>query len=414
MTSVAAEPRAGTFYGWWMVLSAAVGLFFSYSPVVTFSFGVFFNSLSREFGWSRTEISLAYSLSMLAFAASQPLVGRILDQRGARTVILLGAAVYGGCLASLASLSPSLAHLYAAYLAMGVAGAGTCSLAQFKALTRWFDRRRGAAIGLALSGNGLSAFAIPSVTQALVGAVGWRMAYLVLGLMVVGMTLPIVGLLHRESPEAMGLAPDGDGSPTVAALEAATERVGARAILSDPRFWLIAGPFWLVSVSLIGSLTHLVPMLTDRGISAQAAALATSLLGGATLLGRIGVGVLLDRFFGPHIAASLFGAAACGVFILWNETMGLLAFVAAFLLGMAGSADGILPYLVSRTFGLERFGETYGLVVGVNILGWVAGPLFMGLVFDATGSYRGVLAVATLAISTATVIMARLTARRLK
>jgi predicted MFS family arabinose efflux permease len=184
--------------------------------------------------------------------------------------------------------------------------------------------------------------------------------------------------------------------------------------LSDPRFWLIAGPFWLVSVSLIGSLTHLVPMLTDRGVSPQDAALAASLLGGATLLGRIGVGILLDRFFAPHIAAALFGTAALGIAALWSGTAGPLAFLAAFLLGMAGSADGIIPYLVSRTFGLERFGETYGMVVGVNILGWVGGPLFMGLVYDATGSYRGILAVGTVAISTAAALMGLVAARRLK
>jgi MFS family permease len=414
MSSVAVEKLSRTFYGWWMVLSAAVGLFFSYSPIVTFSFGVLLNPLSREFGWSRTEISLAYSLSMLAFAASQPWVGRVLDRRGARPVILLGAGVYGFCLGSLVWLTPSLVHLYAVYAAMGIAGAGTCSMAQFKALTRWFDRRRGVAIGLALSGNGLSAFAIPSVTQLLVAGLGWRMAYLGLGLAVVGFTLPVVGLLHRESPESMGLTPDGEGSPAVAAPESAAERVGARAILSDPRFWLIAGPFWLVSVSLIGSLTHLVPMLTDRGISPQDAALAASLLGGATLLGRIGVGILLDRFFAPHIAAALFGTAALGIAALWSGTAGPLAFLAAFLLGMAGSADGIIPYLVSRTFGLERFGETYGMVVGVNILGWVGGPLFMGLVYDATGSYRGILAVGTVAISTAAALMGLVAARRLK
>lgn len=204
MSDGAVTTRA-IFYGWWVVLAAAVGLFMSSVPVIAFTFSVFFNWLSREFGWSRSEISLAFSLSMLAFAFAQPLVGRWVDRVGARKIALPAVLVFGLCLASLYSLSPSLWHLYAIYVAVGVVGAGTTSIVYLRVLTRWFDRRRGRAIGLALSGNGLSAVFMPGLAQLLIDAVGWRSAYVLLGLMVIGITMPVVGLLLKESPRMLGV-----------------------------------------------------------------------------------------------------------------------------------------------------------------------------------------------------------------
>jgi MFS family permease len=149
---------------------------------------------------------------------------------------------------------------------------------------------------------------------------------------------------------------------------------------------------FLVSLALNGCLIHLVPLLTDRGISPKTAALSASVLGGATLLGRLGTGFLLDRFFAGNVAIVFFSLGALGVLMLWTGAGGWLSFLVAILLGLGIGAEGdIMPYLVSRYFGLRAFGEIYAYVLAIYTLGAVVGPILMGFAFDATGSYDLVL-----------------------
>ncbi len=404
-----------TFYGWWIVLAAAVGLFVSGNPITTYTFGVFLVQLSGEFDWTRGQISLAFSLSMFAFAAAQPFVGRILDRFGARRVILPALLIFGLSFASLSMLTSKLAHFYAVFLIMGVVAGGTTSIAYMGVLGRWFNKRRGLAIGLALTGNGLSAFAMPSLAQFLVDAVGWRQTYAVLGLMPVVIGIPIVALLLRNNPESMGFTPDGQ-PPTESTPTKPTEESQAamswREAIRSPTFWLIVTPFLLASTAIVGCMTHLVPMLTDRGVTAQIAALATSVLGGAAMVGRITVGYLIDRFFAPRVAMTFFALALVGVFLLWNEVSGALAFLAAFVIGFAASADTAIPYLVTRFFGLKTFGEIYGVVIAINVVGWMSGPAIMGFAFDWMGSYRAMLAALMVLLLMAVGLMGILATRR--
>jgi MFS family permease len=402
------QNRSKIFYGWWVVLASGIGLFLCYGPILTFTFSVFFNSLVHEFNWTRGEISLAYSLSMLAFGVAQPFVGRLVDKLGSRKVILPSVLIFGTSFASLYFLSSRVGHFYAVYIAMGLVGGGTTSMVYFKVLTRWFSRKRGLVIGLALAGNGLSAFFMPSLAQALIDWAGWREAYALIGLMVIGITLPVVMLLLEEFPERRGLLPDGDTDASTQTSDdnpKQQQEKGGLSALRTPAFWFMAPAFLLMSMSLVGTLTHLVPMLTDRGILQQSAAFAASVLGGATLIGRIGIGYLLDRFQAPRVAMSLFIAAAVGVFILLTGAAGILAFVGAFLVGIGSSFDSVIPYMVSRFFSLPAFAETYGYVVAVNVVGWMAGPLIMGVSFDQIGSYDWVLVGFLVCMLTAATLM---------
>lgn len=166
-------------------------------------------------------------------------------------------------------------------------------------------------------------------------------------------------------------------------------------------FWLLVSAAFLVSASFVGCLIHLVPLLTDRGVSAQNAALATSVGAGGALLARAGTGYLLDRFFAPHLAVYFFCASALGIILLWSDVIGGLAFVAAVLVGLGQGAElDILPYAISRYFGLHAFGEIYGSTFAAVTLGAAIGPLVMGVSFDATGSYS--LALISFAVATFT------------
>jgi MFS family permease len=160
----------------------------------------------------------------------------------------------------------------------------------------------------------------------------------------------------------------------------------------DQTFWIMVGAFFLVGASVQGCVVHLAPMLTDRGGTAAQAALATSLLGLALLVGRLISGYSLDRFFAPRVAMVFFGAAALGISLLWRAPVGRTAYLAAFLVGLgAGAEVDIIAFLHSRYFGLLAFGEIYGYAFASFAMAGALGPLLMGLGFDHTGSYGSVL-----------------------
>jgi sugar phosphate permease len=408
---MAGQPGDKIFYGWWIVLVSGVGLALHYGPIIVGTFGVFLKPLSQEFGWSRAQISLAFSLSALGITVAVPFVGRLVDRFGARRVIVPAVLLFGLSVLSLSFLSAQLWQFYAIYLVMGVVGSGTTPVPYSKVISRWFDRRRGLALGLSVAAVAVSGSLMPSLAQALIGWGGWRQAYMLLSLVAMGVALPVVGLLLKEAPQVMGLAPDGEAVDQAKASvrRVLEEGLSFREAWQTGTFWLMASAFFLMSISFHGCVIHLVPLLTDRGLSAQSAALAASLLGGGILLGRVGTGYLLDRFFASSVAVCFFCATTLGVFLLWSGATGDLAFVAAVLVGLGQGAElDLIPYLVSRYFGLRAFGEIYGSAFAVFTLGGVVGPLLMGMGFDSTGSYRLALGVFAMATLTAAGLMTRL------
>jgi sugar phosphate permease len=394
-------PRSGgpedqIFYGWWIVVVSAIGLFMGYGAIISFTFGVFSNPVAQEFRWTRTEISLAYSLSLIVYCLATPMLGRLIDRLGARRIILPSALMFGLCLISFQTVAGSLWHFYAIYIVMGLVGGGNSLVPYAGVISHWFDKRRGLALGLAAIGVGTSTFVMPSLAHALITAAGWRGAYTSLGLLVILVTIPVVGFFLVDKPQLMGLLPDGEA---VSSDQIETNRGHAQGMTSSEAlrtgtFWLLFISFLLIGISIVGCLIHLVPMLTDRGVSAKTAAFATSVLGGAVIMGRVLSGYLLDRFFASYVAMIFFVGAACGILVLWSGATGAWVFVAAFLIGLGmGAENDIIAYAVSRYFGLRAYSEIYGYVLISFAMGGIIGPLMMGVGFDRTGSYRLILGV---------------------
>lgn len=393
--AIASSQPATIFYGWWVVLAAAIGLALHVGPIVGGTFGVFLKPLSQEFGWSRGQISIAFSLTSIAGMVSAPLVGRLVDYVGARRVLLPAILCFGLTLISLAALSRHLWLFYLVYFLIGAVGSGTTPVPYAKVITRWFGRRRGFALGLSVAASSLSFALMPSLARALIAGVGWRGAYVVIGLMVLGIAIPVVALLIQEDPQLIGLKADGISGDELSHAKLCGED-HAQAFsqaLHTGTFWLIAAAFFLMSVSFHGCIVHLVPMLTDRGFSPRDAALAASLVGAGGLLARLGVGYLLDLFFAPAVAVGFFSSSTIGLVLLWSGAHGFLPFAAAFLVGVGQGAElDVIPYLVSRYFGLRAFAHLYGYLFAAFLLGAAVGPPIMGVGFDAMGSYGPMLA----------------------
>jgi MFS family permease len=379
-------PPPRIYAGWLVVLAAYCGAMVSFGSLLVFTFSIFLKPLSGAFGWSRESVSAAFGLAALTVAVCSPPLGHLLDRFGPRRVILPCMAVFGVAFASLGFLTPRLTHLYAVFVLLGIVGNGTTQMGYSRAVSTWFDRCRGLALALVMAGVGTGAMLFPPIAQALIAGYGWRTAYIVLGVLVLLLGLPLTALFVRERPR--------DGVRASAALGGATVSQGLR----SPAFWILIATLLLSSVSMNGAITHLSPLLTDRGVPASHAALAASMLGLASFAGRLITGFLLDRFFGPRVGFFLSALAAAGIFMLARAATSVPGIAAAMLIGLGVGAEADLtPYLLTRYFGLRAFSTLYGFTWTAYAMAGAIGPVWMGKAFDATGSYQSLLTLLSVA-----------------
>ena len=376
-----AMPAANRIYpGWLVVLAAYCGAMAGFGSLLVFTFSIFLKPLSGAFGWSRESVSAAFGFAALTVAVCSPPLGHLLDRYGPRRVILPSMAVFGVTFASLGFLTPRLMHLYAIFVVLGAVGNGTTQMGYSRAVSTWFDKRRGLALALVMAGVGTGAMVFPPIAQALIAGYGWRTAYMVLGALVLLLGLPPTALFVRERPR--------DSVERRTVLDGMTVAQGLR----SRTFWILIATLFLSSVSMNGAITHLSPLLTDRGVPAANAALAASMLGFASFFGRLIAGFLLDRFFGPRVGCCLCALAASGILLLARAGSSVPGIAAAMLIGLGVGAEADLtPYLLTRYFGLRAFSTLYGFTWTAYAIAGAIGPVWMGKAFDATGSYASLL-----------------------
>jgi MFS family permease len=404
------QAREQLFYGWWVVLVAAVGLFLGPIPISVFSFAVFLKPLIHEFHSTRGAVSLAFTVFGTMTALTLPFAGRIIDRYGPRRVILVSSFLASMVFLSANLCSGKIWQLYLFYAACSIASCGVAPVSYCNVISHWFDRRRGMALGFIMAGLGSGAVVIPSAAHSVVAKYGWRAAFGCSGAVMLLISLPVLALFLKEKPEPMGPEPDGGGYGLARSNAPDTDsgmRLGEA--VRTPTFWLLFCAFVLVSSSASGCSVHIAAILADHGVSVRAAAFATSILGGGLLVGRAGSGYLLDKFFAPRIAAVLFGLAAAGIGLLRIAEGEGLAFAAVFAVGLGlGAEVDIMAFLTSRYFGLRSFGTINGFLFAGFGLASGSGAYLMGIGFDRTGSYALPLTLFAIAALIGAVLMTRL------
>jgi MFS family permease len=364
--------------GWRIVLAGFFGVMVSFAAIVPYTFGLFLKPLAASFGWHREATSAGFSIAALTVAAASPGLGFLLDRYNPRRIILPCIAIFSAAYASLALLTPHLSHFYLTFFVIGLVGNGTAYIGYSRAISTWFNRRRGFALSIMLAGSALGAMLLPVLAQAVITHLGWRAAYLILGLLAFAVGFPLTAAFVRERPR---LQQDGgvsteQGEPVSKALATAA-------------FWIIAATVCLYAISVNGAIAHLSALLTDRGVSAAGAAWSVSIIGASGLLGRLLTGLFLDRFFGPRVSQLMLLMTVLGILLLSVASSLTAGLVAAGFIGFSmGSEGDITPYLLGRYFGLKRFSTLYALTWTTYAIGAAAGPILVGRVFDTLGSYR--------------------------
>jgi MFS family permease len=361
-------------------------------------FGLFLIPISAEFGWPRSAVSLVLLVLAIAGAISYPIVGRVIDRYGARRVLLGGNLLFAMSVALVSVTSANKAHFYLTYVLLGITAAIPSTVMYTKVIAAWFDRNRGFALGFAGGfGNGIGAAIAPVFVAMLLAKYGWRGAHLGIALAIVAIGFPVLFVLLRDAP-----------SQRKAGTDAAVGMTLAEARRTKP-FWIILIAVALGAGCMTAVFAHVVPMLVDRNISMQRAVSVLVTFSLVTALWQVGVGYTLDRFPRPWIAAPFYVSAIIGLILLETSSSYSWLLLAGALMGLGlGTEYGVLPYFLSRYFGVRHYGAISGTVYGVIFLTQGVTPFLMDLNFDSSGNYRIAVVVICVAMLAGAFLLTRL------
>jgi len=377
------------FYGW-RVAGASFSILFVIVGIVYYSFPVFYNPLIQEFGWTRAQVTAGFAISIVfvgpLFGIS---AGFLIDRYGPRRIVLVGLLLAGTAFLGYGWMhSLNVYYLFYFLQTAGYVVAGP--IPNQVLICNWFDRLRGRAMGGAYVGIGIGAAVAPLLARFLVDHVGWRWAMRAISAGILLVLIPITLKLVRNRPSDLNLLPDGAspgesrgvGSAVVEGFDSLA------AVLRTRAFWLIAlGSF--MSIGAIGGvIQHLVLFLEDSGFSPLEAAGVPSILAVSSIIGRIIMGWLADRFPKKYVMLAACLCVAGAVPLLYSPNLGTMAYVFAAIFGFGMGADYMMiPLITAECFGLRSLGRIMGVIITTDSVGQAFAPVVVGHIFDVTRSY---------------------------
>lgn len=368
--------------GWPVIFCAVLGLVVTNFHV--YSLTIFIEPLEETFGWTRTQITGATMVSAAVGVMGYPLVGVLLDRYGARRVALLGMLLFCPALALLSQVGPEIYTWWAGYALVNIGHVMAGITVWTSGVASRFDKRRGLALGIALTGSGIATATLPTLANFLVERFGWGGAYMSLGAIAAILILPATLFLFHDR---RSLAAKGGKGRVVKAWT--PDGVTVAQALRTVTFWrlLIAALFLITA--LLGLIVHFVPMLTEHGLPRSTAAAIAGLIGLSSVAGRLVSGFLIDRVHARYVGGSfsLLPAIACTL-VLFSGGEPLLWYPAAIAFGLAlGAEADVLSYSTTRYFGFKSYGVLFGFYAATLTIGAGIGPVLGGLIHDRTAAY---------------------------
>lgn len=374
-----AVARRGVSPGIRTTFAAVAGLSFGPSAIAVLGFGVFVRPLEAEFGWTRTQVSLASVIISWMIVSTSPLQGLLIDRFGARAVVLASIPAFAAGVASLYLLPPNLGVFYLMWAIIPVLAVGLWPLAYLRAVSTWFERRLGLAIGIANAGIGIGSALVPLIAGLLIAHYGWRTAYLGLAIVALGVTWPMAFAFLREQAGGVKQAAGEPPAPVGTAFREASRM---------RPFWMLAGAYFLLGIINTALITQQIPLLIDSGVTPATAAVVQSVFGVAMMVGRLGTSYVNDRVFAPRvmIVVSIGAAVACVLYAAGVE--GALVFLCACLIGLVVGAEfDVLAFMIKRYFGMVAYGKLYGVIFAVFQFGAGLGAAALPISRGYFGSY---------------------------
>jgi len=378
--------RPRFFYGYVIVAVTFIIMVLSWGLYIVF--GVFFDPLLVEFGWTRAMISGAYSLSSILGGVLAIAMGGLTDRFGPRLVVTF----CGFCLGLgylMMSQVNALWHLYLFYGVIVGIGMSGLWVPLLSSIVRWFVGRRSLMTGIVISGLTIGQLIAPLVISRLIAAHGWRLSCIILG----GVVLLIIVLAAqflRRDPGQVGQLPDSENEGKQQDLKSDSKDFILKEALHTAQFWLVAIIFLCVGFAAFAILVHIVPHAIKSGISAVTAANILAINGGIGIIGNFVLGGIIGDRIGNR-KTFIIGAVLMAASLFWlvpaKEVWMLYLFAVVFGIGLGGMGTSESP-LIARLFGLSSHGLIYG-VVGLSwTVGGAVGPIVTGYMCDVIGNYQ--------------------------
>ena len=414
------RPR-NVYYGWFIVVAALLAQMTA-AAIQSHAQAVFLEPMTTDLGWSRTDFTWAQTLGTLVMSAGGFIVGSLLDAKGPRPFMLLGAVVMSASVVSLSQVDSIWQFLFLRGVGITLGSIMLGNLVVNTTVSKWFVRKRAWAITIATIGLSVSGAVTPRIVAELISTYGWQTSWVILGLGLLVLVIPAAFVMRRR-PEDYGLLPDGDEELDLAVRDgrrvtAATEVQWTREeAVRTKAFWLLIISFGLASFSTGAFFLHLIAYMQDSGFSSQdaAARFSTALL--ATAISRPLWGVMMQRF-APRYCASVgfavISVCTTGIVVSLSAESSLLLY--AFLIGWGVGFGGRVPVqeLIWATyFGRENIGKVRSTALPLLGVAAAVGPQFAARIYDAAGSYdTAFVAFAATAALAAFVILAARPPRR--
>jgi MFS family permease len=400
-------PRPAVFYGWWVV--AAFSFMTLTSTGIRHAVGPFLKPITADLGLDRATFSIVIAVSLFLFGLFGPLTGVVLDRIGARATATTGTLLIAASLLLTGVVRNfwEFFFVYGVLLSLGLACCGPVLASGVTA--RWFNKRRGTALSLLASASmvGMSVL-VPIVTWLILGF-GWRSAYMLLGVWVLVVLLPVSLWVIRESPESIGLGMDGGAPEPAAATAAAAKRVTATDAMQTLAFWQLAGSFFTCGFSMSLLSSHGVPMLTDHGYTPMFASWAIGVLGASAIGGTMILGWMSDRVGRRPVLSSIYAGRILifsGFFLIRDNPIAII--VVAILGGITMSGTGSMTSaLTADIWGRYSVSRVLGVIFLVHQTGSAIGSWLAGTLFEATGGYGAAFILACLFLFGAAIVALR-------
>ncbi|WP_171007622.1 MFS transporter [Sphingomonas sp. 3P27F8] len=363
---------------WRPLLGCAIGLAFGAS-ILLYINGAFVTAFQKDFGWSRSQMATVSLINVLTVIPFSPVAGAIVDRFGVRRIAVIG--LLGLALGFF--LQSRMSGYFPEYIAINIlmctTGLFSTSLCFSRLINERFDAARGMALGAAAMGSGLMGAVAPPVLAHVIGSHGWRAALVYMALVVLA-AIPVVWLLLGQDRRT---AKDSAATPV-----AGDVPVSVVAMFRDTRFVRLSLIFFFMALGVTGFTFHLIPMLTDGGMSPVGAASVQGIFGLAMISGRIVLGSTVDTFFAPRIAACIVLVTVAGIAsfsVVGMPAAPFFAFAIGFSMGVEGDLIG---YLNARYFGLHGYAKRYGVLFSVYLLANGLSPVLIALGAEQLGGYR--------------------------
>jgi MFS family permease len=345
---------------------AMVGLALGPSVIANLTVTGYITPIEQEFGWLRSDVSFAFSLVAYMIVLMSPLQGFLVDRFGPRRVVLTSIPLFALSLAAIYFTPSNMYVYYLLWAIVPVAAIGLWPLGYLQAVTPWFDRKLGLALGCANAGIGVGSTFLPMlVLGPIIAAYSWRHAVLTVAALVLFVSWPVVAYCLREPSVADAAARK---------LTAASRAFGLtfRQAVREPTFWILNLGFFLLGITATSLVTQQAPLLRDAGWTAAETTQLQTVFGFGLLFARVAVGFVIDHVFAPRVmtTVSIGGAVACVLYALYPD----FGYVSAILIGfLLGAEFDVLAFLIKRYYGNAAYGRVYGVIFGVFYLGSAVG-----------------------------------------